>query len=141
MKFLIALLLLVIPVITDARFIMPPLSDNFLPIVIEEPIKEERLEIKDYVREQCMKRVGSSKWWFWCTNMMLTINWESWRRPFVISRTKDYWLFQLHYKYHKAFINSSDYKDVYKQVDYWISVWLDAKKKNRKCNRYAHPWC
>ena len=60
MKLFIALLLLVIPV-AEAKFLMPPLSDNFLPIVIEEPKKEEKPTIKDYVREQCMKRVGSAK--------------------------------------------------------------------------------
>lgn len=73
--------------------------------------------------------------------MMLTIKWESWRRPYVISKTNDYWLFQLHYKYHKKFINSKEYKNQKNQIDYWISVWIDAKKKNRKCNRYAHPLC
>jgi len=71
--------------------------------------------------------------------MMATINNESWRRPFVVSVTNDHWLFQLHYKYHKDFINSKNFLDPFKQVDYGISVWLDAKKKWRM-PRHAHPY-
>ena len=46
MRLFVALLLLVIPVVADAKFLMPPLSDNFLPIVIEEPKKEPVKEEK-----------------------------------------------------------------------------------------------
>lgn len=111
------------------------------PIRPEIYLTPKEQSIQEYAHEQCMKRVWTESWWRWCRNMMATIKWESWRRPFVISRTNDYWLFQLHYKYHKTFIKSKAYLNQRKQIDYWISVRLDAKKKNRKCNWYAHPLC
>jgi len=50
MKLFVALLLFVIPAVADAKFLMPPLSDNFLPvIVIEEPVKEEPKKPTDVV--------------------------------------------------------------------------------------------
>lgn len=42
MKLFVALLLFVIPVVAEAKFLMPPLSDNFLPDIIKEPVKEEK---------------------------------------------------------------------------------------------------
>lgn len=41
-------------------------------------------------------------------------NWN----PNAVSETKDYGLCQLNYKYNKKFIDSEDFKDAYKQLDY-----------------------
>ena len=40
-----------------------------------------------------------------------------------------YWICQLYYTYHKDFINSEDFKNPYRQMDYCIWVWKDAKKR------------
>jgi len=39
------------------------------------------------------------------------------------------WLCQLYPIRHKDFINSSDFQDPYKQIDYCIEVWNKAKDK------------
>lgn len=49
--------------------------------------------------------------------------WYDWNRA--------YWICQLYYTIHKDFINSESFKDPYKQIDYCIWVWNDAKNKWR----------
>ena len=45
--------------------------------------------------------------------------------------TRDHGACQLNSQYHKKFINSPDFQDPYKQLDYCIGVWNDAIKKGR----------
>ena len=45
--------------------------------------------------------------------------------------THDSGLCQLNSAYHSKFIESEDFKDPYKQIDYCVSVAVDAKNKNR----------
>ena len=40
-----------------------------------------------------------------------------------------YGICQLYYRYHKNFIDSPEFQDPYKQMDYCIGVWKDAKKR------------
>lgn len=40
-----------------------------------------------------------------------------------------YGICQLYYKYHKLFIDSPEFDDPYKQMDYCMWVWMDAKKR------------
>lgn len=47
--------------------------------------------------------------------------WFNWQRA--------YWICQLYYTYHKDFIESEEFKDPYKQMDYCMWVWNNAKER------------
>jgi hypothetical protein len=49
--------------------------------------------------------------------------------------TYDKGLCQLNSAYHKPFIESEDFKDPYKQIDYCVSVAVDARNKKRHIGR------
>ena len=74
------------------------------------------------------------------------LTWEGesgWRKDIVSKAnsngTRDHGYCQLNSQYHKPFINSEEFKDPYKQIDYCISVWNDAVKKGRlKTTFYAY---
>lgn len=69
--------------------------------------------------------------WLWTTNRKSNIIWANWYYDFGIC--------QLNKKYHKDFINSQEFQDPYKQVDYCFGVWQDAIKKWRlKTTFYAY---
>ena len=68
------------------------------------------------------------------------------RNPEAVSKTHDYWICQLNYKYNKNFINSDEFKDVYKQLDYCynkykynpnLRYWPNRKIKWMKCKDYV----
>lgn len=69
------------------------------------------------------------------------------RDPYRVSKTNDHWICQLNYKYNKAFINSDDFQDVYKQLDYCyekykvnpkLRYWPNRKIKWQKCKDYVN---
>jgi len=70
-----------------------------------------------------------------CLNLILTFTAENgwWHRDRV-SPTSDYWLCQLHYKRHKDFIDSPEFKEPANQIQYCLEVRQDAYKKWRM------PW-
>lgn len=52
-----------------------------------------------------------------------------------------YWICQLYYTWHKDFINSKEFQDPYKQIDYCLGVWRDAKNKKVLATTFqAYPW-
>ena len=66
--------------------------------------------------------------------------------PKKISKTQDHGLCQLNYKYNKKFINSADFSDPYKQLDYCyekykvnpkLRYWPNRKIKGKKCSDYV----
>ena len=84
------------------------------------------------------------KWWI---DFVKLIECENGRRdPYRISATNDHWICQLHYKYNKNFINSDDFHDVYKQIDYCyekyqinpkLRYWPYRKIRWQKCTDYV----
>lgn len=72
---------------------------------------------------------------------------ENWRwDQNRVSKTNDHWLCQLHYKYNKKFIDSEDFKDPYKQLDYCYEkykinpklwYWPNRIIKGQKCSNYV----
>ncbi len=54
--------------------------------------------------------------------------------------TRDYGLCQLNSRYHLSFINSEEYKDPYKQLDYCISIYYDARKRNKPIGKVWYGW-
>jgi len=66
--------------------------------------------------------------------------------PKRVSDTHDHWLCQLNYKYNKNFINSTDFSDPYKQLDYCYEkfkinpklwYWPNRKIHGKKCIDYV----
>jgi hypothetical protein len=54
--------------------------------------------------------------------------------------TSDHGICQLNSAYHLPFINSADFSDPYKQIDYCISVYHDALKKKRHLGSVWYGW-
>lgn len=68
------------------------------------------------------------------------------RDPYRISKTNDHGICQLNYRYNKKFINSDEFHDVYKQLDYCYEkykvnpnlwYWPNRKIKWQKCSDYV----
>lgn len=66
--------------------------------------------------------------------------------PNRVSETHDHGLCQLNYKYNKKFINSEDFSDPYKQLDYCyekykinpkLRYWPNRKIGGKKCSDYV----
>jgi hypothetical protein len=66
--------------------------------------------------------------------------------PKRVSKTHDHGLCQLHYSYNKKFIDSKDFNDPYKQLDYCyekykinpdLRYWPDRKIDGKKCSDYV----
>ena len=69
------------------------------------------------------------------------------RDPYRISATNDHWICQLNYRYNKDFIDSIDFQDVYKQIDYCyekyrinpnLRYWPKRKIKWQKCTDFVN---
>ena len=83
----------------------------------------------------------------WGIEFVKLIECENGRRdPYRIYATNDHWICQLHYKYNKKFIDSPEFKDVYKQIDYCYEkykinpklwYWPNRKIKWKKCSDYV----
>ena len=66
--------------------------------------------------------------------------------PKRVSKTRDFWLCQLNYRYNKKFINSPEFADPYKQLDYCyekykinpkLRYWPRRKIEGKKCSDYV----
>lgn len=88
-----------------------------------------------YWLNKCREIVWDSDGKYSCVNMILTFNAENggWNKdkysPKNKNGTRDYWLCQLNSAYHSKFINSDEFTDPYKQMDYCIWVWNNAKDR------------
>lgn len=99
--------------------------------------------VATYGYRKCIEKIGEIKGKYSCDNFILTLNSENWWRnkdkesPKNSNWTKDYGLCQLNSAYHSSFIKSEDFKDPYKQIEYCLWVWIDAKNK-WKMPRYGY---
>lgn len=97
-------------------------------------------DIATYGLNKCREEIGDIEGTYNCQNFILTLNSENWGRnpnkssPANSNWTKDYGYCQLNSAYHSDFINSDWFKDPYKQMDYCIGVWKDAKIRKKM------PW-
>lgn len=83
----------------------------------------------------------------WGIDFVKLIECENGRRdPYRVSSTHDHWICQLHYSYNKSFIDSEDFHDVYKQIDYCYEkykvnpnlwYWPSRKINWQKCTDYV----
>lgn len=95
--------------------------------------------VQDYVQ------YAYNKWWL---DFVKLIECENGRRdPYRVSRTNDHWLCQLNYRYNKDFINSVNFQDPYKQLDYCYEkykinpnlwYWPKRKIKWQKCTDFVN---
>lgn len=67
-------------------------------------------------------------------------NWDKDNKGYNNNGTTDHGVVQLNSAYHSKFINSPEFQDAYKQVDYAIEVLEDAKKKNRPIGKVWYAW-
>ena len=112
--------------LTSGNITPEPITQSWYVVIVNK--KENPIATKLY--KECMKEFWKVKGKYSCDNLMLTMMQESWFNPKAVSKTNDYWIFQLHYKYHKSFINSKKFASVNEQISYWLWVRKDAKKKN-----------
>ena len=122
---------------TFTPFLVFPLfpGDGFLEEVEMESQEEKITHNWNYAYE------------IWGIDFVKLIECENGRwDPKRVSKTHDHWLCQLHYKYNKKFIDSSDFNDPYKQLDYCyekykvnpkLRYWPDRKIKGKKCTDYV----
>jgi hypothetical protein len=83
----------------------------------------------------------------WWLDFVVMIECENGSRDmYAVSKTNDYWICQLNYRYNSDFINSDKFNDVNKQLEYcyekWkinpkLWYWPDRKIKWVKCSKYV----
>jgi len=102
---------------------------------------DERIsELVKYQIKYCISRIWEGEIIvngidYSCQQQTLTRTAENWAWGWwVVSPTKDYWICQLHYKYHKQFIDSEEFKDPKAQIRYCQEVREDAIRK------WSMPW-
>ena len=111
-------------------------EDNTLKANVDLPWFWEYQDwLATYWYQKCLENLWNIKWTYSCENFILTLNSENWwRNKDIVSPqnwnwTRDYGLCQLNSAYHSNFINSSHFADPYRQIEYCLWVWQDAKKK------------
>lgn len=119
-------------------------SDLKIASVDLEWFGQRQDDIASYGMNKCREEIWDIKWMYNCQNFILTINAENGGRnmnakPKNNNWTTDNWLCQLNSAYHSDFINSEEFKDPYKQMDYCLWVRKDAKRK-KSMPWYAYPY-
>lgn len=132
------------PIVSNMEIVEKKKINNFIPEVKanENPkvIKKE-WQIDD--PRQDLINYAYNKGW---KDFVLTLEgenglWTPDRRSMILWKNGhyDYWLCQLNTQWHAPFVNSPEFKDAYKQIDYCFGVWQDAFKKGRiKTTFYAY---
>lgn len=133
---------------TFTPFLVFPLfpGDGFLEEV-EMKSQEEKITHNWYSTDSVIQDYVEYAYEVWGIDFVKLIECENGRwDPKRVSKTHDHWLCQLHYKYNKKFIDSSDFNDPYKQLDYCyekykvnpkLRYWPDRKIKGKKCADYV----
>ena len=117
------------------------------PRNIQPEVQEEIITHNWYATDSVIQDYVNYAYEIWGIDFVKLIECENgtWD-PNKISKTHDHWLCQLNYKYNKNFINSSDFSDPYKQLDYCYEIykvnpklryWPSRKIKGKKCSDYV----
>lgn len=114
---------------------------------IEQHKLQEILVHKWYSYGDKMQDYVNYAYHLWWIEFVKLIECENGRRdPKRISKTNDRGLCQLNYKYNKKFINSPDFADPYRQLDYCyekykvnpnLRYWPSRKIDGQKCSDYV----
>lgn len=130
--------------------------------VLDEISENGSGETQEEVEQQVLKEILVHNWYSYGAKMQDYVNYayHLWWIEFVkliecengrwdpkrISKTNDRGLCQLNYKYNKRFINSPDFADPYKQLDYCyekykinpnLRYWPKRKIEGKKCSDYV----
>lgn len=122
------------------------LSWEFQP-VIEAPIQQEIIVHNWYASDSVIQNYANYAYSIGGMDFVKMIECENGRwDPQRVSKTHDHWLCQLHYRYNKKFINSPDFADPYKQLDYCYEkykvnpklwYWPSRRIEGKKCSDYV----
>ena len=119
-----------------------PLDTNLVAQVSTYSIQHVWYSSDDY--RQAIVQRAYDLWWM---DFVIMIECENgnWN-PYAISKTNDHGVCQLNYRYNKKFIDSDEFKDVNKQLEYCYNkrkinpklwYWPDRKIKWVKCSEYV----
>jgi hypothetical protein len=130
----------------------PFLAFSTLPVEEVQPkarpvVQQESITHKWYATDSVIQDYVNYAYDIWGIDFVKMIECENGRwDPNRVSETHDHWLCQLHYSYNKKFINSPEFKDPYKQLDYCyekyktnpdLRYWPDRKINGKKCADYV----
>ena len=130
----------------------PFLAFTTLPIgwiqeEVQPEVQQESITHNWYATGSVIQDYVNYAYEIWGIDFVKLIECENGRwDPKRVSKTHDHWLCQLNYKYNKKFINSSDFSDPYKQLDYCyekykinpdLRYWPDRRIKGKKCTDYV----
>jgi hypothetical protein len=114
---------------------------------VQEKYHEEFIVHKWYATDSVIQDYANYAYEIWWMEFVKLIECENGRRdPDRISKTHDHWLCQLNYNYNKKFINSSEFSDPYKQLDYCyekykinpdLRYWPDRRIEWKKCTDFV----
>ena len=110
-------------------------------------VQQESITHNWYATDSVIQDYVNYAYEIWGIDFVKMIECENGRwDPNRVSETHDHWLCQLHYSYNKKFINSPEFKDPYKQLDYCyekyktnpnLRYWPDRKINGKKCADYV----
>ena len=110
-------------------------------------VKQESITHNWYASDSVIQDYVSYAYDIWGIDFVKLIECENGRwDPKRVSKTHDHGLCQLHYSYNKKFIDSKDFNDPYKQLDYCyekykinpdLRYWPDRKIDGKKCSDYV----
>jgi len=123
------------------------LSGDNQEIEVIEPTYQEIIVHNWYASSSAIQNYVNYAYNLWWIDFVKLIECENgiWD-PNRVSSTHDYWLCQLNYKYNKNFIDSVDFSDPYKQLDYCyekfkinpkLRYWPNRKIHGKKCTEYV----
>ena len=130
----------------------PFLAFSTLPVKEVQPmarteVQQESITHNWYATDSVIQDYVNYAYDIWGIDFVKMIECENGRwDPKRVSETHDHWLCQLHYSYNKKFINSPEFKDPYKQLDYCyekyktnpeLRYWPDRKINGKKCADYV----
>ena len=130
----------------------PFLAFSTLPVEEVQPrvrteVQQESITHNWYATDSVIQDYVNYAYEIWGIDFVKMIECENGRwDPNRVSETHDHWLCQLHYSYNKKFINSPEFKDPYKQLDYCyekyktnpdLRYWPDRKINGKKCADYV----
>ena len=130
----------------------PFLAFSTLPVEEVQPrvrteVQQESITHNWYATDSVIQDYVNYAYELWGIDFVKLIECENGRwDPKRVSKTHDHGLCQLHYGYNKKFIDSPEFKDPYKQLDYCyekyktnpeLRYWPDRKINGEKCSDYV----
>ena len=132
-----------------APYLIAPdiLSGEIQEPEVVEPVYQEIIIHNGYASSSAIQNYVNYAYNLWGIDFVKLIECENgvWD-PKRVSSTQDHGLCQLNYKYNKKFINSSDFSDPYKQLDYCYEKYKinpklrygpNRKIRGKKCTEYV----